>query len=145
MMFKSVRKFVVFVTKYWLPFIIWVLVIYSFSSSPTVKTSEIHWEDFVVKKTAHVIEYFIFSLLLYRGLINSKVRFEKAINIAIVGAFIYGLTDEWHQSFTPGREPRLRDVLIDTAGAILFICLLRDIILKNKKLTHLAKVIQLIR
>jgi VanZ family protein len=145
MMFRYIRKFTVFVVKYWIPFILWAVVIYSFSSNPTVKTSEIHWEDFVVKKTAHVVEYFIFSLLLYRGLINSKVRSEKAIVIAIIGTFIYGLTDEWHQFFTPGREPRLRDVLIDTSGSLFFVYSFKSIILKNEKLVHLAKVVQLIR
>ena len=29
----------------------------------------------------------------------------------------YGATDEWHQSFTPGRSPELRDVRNDAAGA----------------------------
>jgi VanZ family protein len=32
---------------------------------------------------------------------------------------IYAVSDEFHQSFTPGREPKLRDVLIDTAGSFL--------------------------
>ena len=29
----------------------------------------------------------------------------------------YALTDEFHQSFTPGREPHLRDIVIDGIGA----------------------------
>jgi VanZ family protein len=134
-----------FVLKYWLPVVIWALVIFSFSSNPTVKTSEIHWQDFIVKKTAHLVEYFIFSLILYRALINSKVSPVKALVTIVIVAFLYGATDEWHQSFTPGREPRLRDVLIDTTGAFLFVFSIKKLVYKNEKLLRLAKMIQLVR
>jgi VanZ family protein len=36
-------------------------------------------------------------------------------------AFLYGATDEFHQSFTPGRGPKFTDVLIDTFGATIFL------------------------
>lgn len=143
------RKFangvLIFVVKYWIPFIAWAIVIYSFSSNPTVKTSEVHWQDFVVKKSAHLTEYFIFSLLLYRGLINTGVNSKKAILIVILSAFLYGLTDEFHQSYTPGREPKIRDVLIDSLGSIFFVYSLKKVIIKSKKLANLARMIQLIR
>ncbi len=144
MMRKFVSKTLVFVIKYWLPFMVWVMLIYSFSSNPTVKTSEIHWQDFIVKKSAHIVEYFIYSLLLYRALINSRVSSYKALFYIVLAAFLYGAIDEFHQSFTPGREPRLRDVLIDTTGAILFVYSLKNIILRNKKLLYVAKMIQLV-
>lgn len=134
-----------FVLKYWLPVVIWALIIFSFSSNPTVKTSEIHWQDFVVKKTAHLAEYFIFSSILYRALINSGVKPSNALIYVVVAAFLYGLTDEWHQSYTPGREPRLRDVLIDTTGSLLFVFSLKIFVYKNEKLQRLAKMVQLIR
>lgn len=38
---------------------------------------------------------------------------------AIVLAFFYGLSDEVHQMFTPGRSPDILDVVADTAGAAL--------------------------
>jgi VanZ family protein len=41
--------------------------------------------------------------------------------LAVILVFLFGISDEYHQSFTPGREPRFRDVLIDTAGAVLAI------------------------
>jgi len=34
-------------------------------------------------------------------------------------ATLYGISDEWHQSYTPGRCPSAQDVLIDAAGALL--------------------------
>jgi hypothetical protein len=139
---KILLKFKLFI-KYWLPFFLWAIVIFSFSSNPTVKTSEIHWQDFLIKKTAHVIEYFFFSLLLFRALRQSNIKGKKAVLLAIVVAFLYGMTDEFHQSFTPGREPKIRDILIDTGGAALFFVFLYKIAPRNKKLTEWVKMLQL--
>lgn len=34
-------------------------------------------------------------------------------------AALYGVTDEWHQSFVPGRMADVRDVLADATGAAI--------------------------
>ncbi len=83
--------------------------------------SEFYWKDFVFKKTAHIFEYGILATLMYRGLTGSKVEKKKAMYFAVLTAFMYGLTDEFHQSFTPGRGPKFTDVLIDTTGATIFV------------------------
>jgi len=142
---KTLKAWIYYVLKYWLPFFLWAIVIYSFSANPTVKTTEIHWEDFILKKTAHLVEYFVFSLLFYRVLINSNVKPKNAFWCTVILAFIYGYSDEFHQSFTPGREPKIRDVLIDTFGSLLFILSYKYILPKSKRLTKLAQVIQLVR
>lgn len=108
------------VLKFWLPPILWGLVIFSFSSYPVGVATEIYWKDFIIKKTAHVIEYGILATLLYRAMVNSDVEKRKAMWISILISFLYGITDEFHQSFTPGREPNTRDVFIDTIGASIF-------------------------
>ena len=36
---------------------------------------------------------------------------------AVLLAVGYGVTDEWHQSFVPGRTPELRDLLADAVGS----------------------------
>lgn len=105
----------------WLPPAIWAVFIFFFSSLPVVKTTQIYWQDFILKKTAHVIEYGIFAILVYRALKVSGIKKRNAALFAILVAVIYGATDEFHQSFTPGREPRVRDVVFDTIGAILAI------------------------
>lgn len=115
---KTVLKKVV---NYWLPPILWAVVIFTFSSLQVGKSTEIYWKDFVVKKTAHIVEYGILATLLYRAMINSGTEKKKAMWYSVLLAFLYGVTDEFHQSFTPGREPRLRDVVIDTTGALLFV------------------------
>lgn len=104
---------------YWLPFFIWASLIFIFSSYPTSKVTEIHWKDFVIKKTAHLVEYSVFTVLLFRALKKSSVEKKTALIISILVAIAYGFSDEFHQSFTPGREPKIRDVLIDTFGILM--------------------------
>lgn len=107
--------------KYWLPPVMWAAVIFAFSSRPTATVSEIYWSDFFFKKFIHLVEYGILATLLYRGLINSKMQKTKAGYLSILLSFLYGASDEFHQSLTPGRDPTLRDVIIDTVGAGLAI------------------------
>lgn len=111
-----------------------------FSTRPTGTASAIVWTDFVVKKTAHLTEYGILSLLIYRGLINSGVKKGEAAGAAIIASMFYGMSDEWHQSFTPGRMPRVYDVVFDTIGATGAIYLLWNMLPKMpKKLRNWAK------
>lgn len=118
-MIKRIRfKKVVY---YWLPPILWAFVIFAFSSYPTGRVSGIHWQDFIVKKTAHIVEFAIFTLLLYRALKERGVDKRNAALFAILLAVLYGALDEYHQSYTPGREPRVRDVFFDTLGALIAI------------------------
>jgi len=104
---------------YWFPVLLWAFVIFLFSANPTTRASEIHWQDFIVKKTAHIVEYGIFTLLLFRALRGANLNMSKAVVSAIIISIIYGATDEFHQSFTPGREPTLRDVIFDSIGSLL--------------------------
>lgn len=105
------------ISRFWIPVILWAILIFAFSSEALPPTSRFYWPDFVVKKTAHIIEYGVFALLLYRAFINSGANKKKAAVYSIIIAVAYAFTDEYHQSFTPGREPRIRDVVFDTIGA----------------------------
>ena len=140
---NSCSKNMKFVFRFWLPFVLWLGVIFAFSSNPTTRASEIHWQDFIIKKTAHIVEYFIFSLLLYRALLNSGVRSKRIFAFIVFTAFLYGMSDEFHQSFTPGRDPQPRDVMFDATGSILFVYFYNKILVKNEKLLKYAKMIQL--
>jgi hypothetical protein len=134
-----------FVLTYWLPVCIWLLVIFSFSANPAIPTSQIHWQDFIVKKAAHVIEYAILSTLIFRALYNSGVSKKASVYVSFILCVVYALTDEFHQSFTPGREPRLRDVGFDTIGAGLAQYLIWIYLPKApKKLKTLATKLELV-
>lgn len=103
--------------RFFIPVVLWSLVIFTFSSFPTGSASRYYWPDFVVKKLAHMVEYGILALLVYRAFINTGVSKPVSLRFAFVWAVVYGMTDEVHQSFTPGREATLRDVIFDTIGA----------------------------
>ena len=120
------------VLRYWLPPVIWGALIFSVSSTTVPQVSEVYWQDFVAHKTAHVIEYGILGILVYRALLQEKINKKQAVIFAIGVAFLYGLTDELHQSFTPFRTSRLRDVIIDTIGATFSLWIISSIVLEPK-------------
>ncbi len=108
----------------WLPPLLWMALIFFFSSLPTIKTSKFYWQDFLLKKTAHFVEYTILSFFYFRAFWGSKFSFKKSAFLSILISFFYALSDEYHQSFVPGREPRIRDVVIDTLGASFVVYLI---------------------
>lgn len=123
----------------------WALVIFLFSSRPATPVSEIHLTDFIIKKSAHVIEYAILATLLYRVFISSGVGKRKAGIYSVILAVLYGISDEHHQSFVPGRDPKLRDVFFDTIGAVGAIYIIWNILPKTQsKLKKLAKKLQIL-
>lgn len=105
----------------WLPVLFWAFLIFRFSSGTIPLASSVYWQDFAVKKTGHVLLFGALAILIYRALRMDKVDRKRSAIWAVLLAFLYGLSDEYHQMFTQGREPRLRDVFIDGAGSILVI------------------------
>ena len=105
--------------KYWLPTLAWAILIFSFSSQPTLTTSQIYWQDFVVKKSAHLFVYAVLAVLIYRSF-NLSTHYSRLylLLFTVTITILYAVTDEFHQTFTLGREPTLRDVLIDIAGGL---------------------------
>lgn len=69
----------------------------------------------------HLGEYAMLSYLLALALWGqSGKRLTPWTYFALAAAAcVYGLSDEWHQSFVPGREAALSDVLSDCAGTVL--------------------------
>lgn len=100
---------------------------------------------FLVRKTAHFVEYAILGLLFYLNFknfismsIHSKCLEQTSIFIpilAILASALYACTDEFHQLFVPGRSGQLFDVFVDTLGALTGI-LLVTLILKIKSKIH---------
>ncbi len=73
--------------------------------------------DHIVRKTAHFIEYALLAaaIALHCRVIKTKVSYGLLLSILIAG--LYACTDEYHQTFVPGRSGQLSDVLLDTIGA----------------------------
>lgn len=71
--------------------------------------------NFIVRKSAHFLEYMILSLLAFNVLIM-YFDINNVLIIGIIFVFLYACSDEIHQLFVPGREGAIRDVIIDTCG-----------------------------
>ena len=71
-------------------------------------------------KLAHVVAYLVMGVLFSRAAAGST-RWSSPVVFVVAAmlAALYGVSDEWHQSFVPGRDASLGDVLADTVGALL--------------------------
>ena len=120
--------------KLWFPVLIWASFIFWLSSIPHLK-SNLEF-DLMLRKIAHVFEYFILTLLLHRAFKGSfsMSTFHLFIYPAVF-SFLYAASDEFHQSFVPGRNCSVRDVFIDAVGILSFYMVLKILALHQKK-TH---------
>jgi VanZ family protein len=72
-------------------------------------------------KFAHGVGYGLLGAVLIRALAGSRLKgvtWSRA-GLAVLLATLYGVSDEFHQSFVPGRSPDRLDVLADCIGAAL--------------------------
>jgi VanZ family protein len=81
---------------------------------------------FLIRKLAHVTEYAILSLFLC---FSFNPRHPESWHIrsalgAVAIAGLFSLTDEYHQSFVPGRTASIKDCGLDTFGALVGMLLL---------------------
>ncbi len=89
-------------------------------------------------KVAHMFLYFGLGVLLHLTFRNSDnvILRRYAAIFAIILGVLYGITDEYHQSFVPGRSSSIHDLLADGIGVtiaqILFLALI-VINLRRKK------------
>lgn len=105
---------------YWAPVVCLMGIIFIFSSQSAVQVTPTYWSEFTFKKTLHLIEYGVLAVLVYRALRNTyRLSLVNTFYISWLVASFYGFTDEFHQTFIPTREGRLRDVIIDALGAAL--------------------------
>lgn len=95
--------------------------------------------EFPVRKTAHATEYALLSILLFGTLVKDAKTKKKAGLLAIGFTAIYATSDEIHQWFVPGRNCQIRDVLIDTVGAVFGIAMLWLILYLNQRRKNRSK------
>ncbi len=130
-----------FFLKYWLPLLIWLGVIYVGSTSvmsaehtsryivpfllwlkPGMSPAAIWTILVVARKCAHVTEYAVLALLLWRAFRNIRVLRTKTLRVfgaVLLGCALFAASDEFHQTFVKSRTPSVRDVLLDVTGALL--------------------------
>jgi VanZ family protein len=137
MPYKQMRRFL----KNWLPVIVWVGVIFIGSTDlmsaehtsrfvvpflrwlkPDISAETVASIHFIVRKCTHVGEYAILWLLLLRAgtLMTNSRRSIPILYVSVLGVcLIVAATDEFHQTFVASRGASLRDIMIDTSGAVL--------------------------
>ena len=134
---------------YWLPVAAWMALIFSASSDsrsyehssslvepilrwlfPHLSEAWIHNLHELLRKGAHLTEYAVLALLLWRA-IRQPVKNDprpwswRLARLVLLLVMLYAATDEFHQQFVPTRTSLVSDVFIDTGGAAAGLLLLR--------------------
>lgn len=107
----------------YLPLIFYWIILFILTSLPTSSVPSVGVND----KVEHFLAFFVLSFLVYlTALFQKKKIFLKkyAILFTFIIVSIYGIFDELHQLFIPGRSCELNDLLADIAGAIIGILIL---------------------
>lgn len=107
-----------------IPSIIWMSVIFYFSSRSTVGIGTNNTDRFLILKSFHLIEYAFLALLF-------SIAIYKRKTVVII-SYLYALSDEIHQFFVPGRTGLFRDTLIDLIGILIGIFIFDKLFSKNK-------------
>lgn len=92
--------------------------------------------SFIVRKAAHFSAYALLGALIFLLAGEYNLHRKKSFLVSVIVSFLYACSDEFHQTFVKGRSGELRDVVIDTLGAIFgctVIVLFKLIFVKIKK------------
>jgi len=121
----------------WWPALVWAGVIFtlstdSFSSEhtanilslivrrilPHLTEHQFHYIHHIIRKSAHFTEYFVFCVLIYRGVRGDRKGWRWTWGIsALAVAAGYSIMDEIHQAFVASRTASPYDSLLDSTGA----------------------------
>ena len=106
--------------KYQLPVLIWMGFIFALSCVPGSTLAPIEFMD--AHLIAHSLLFGMLYILGYRALKYqnySRFLHEFSLLAALVLVALYGASDEFHQSFTPGRTEDFKDLMIDVMAGLV--------------------------
>ena len=129
----------------WWPALLWAGIIFSMSTDtfsaehtgsvlepilrwlvPSITEDQFAAIHFFIRKSAHFTEYYIFCLLLYRGVRGDRSGWRWTWGLtALFCAAGYSALDEIHQAFVASRTASVYDSLLDSAGAFVAFAVLR--------------------
>ena len=103
---------------YWIPVMGYCLLIFVQSSYPSApRPEDLPHTD----KLLHFLAYAILGVLFFRAFGNTlqgKADSRLLMILSIIGASLYGISDEIHQHYVPSRHADMADILADTIGGI---------------------------
>ncbi len=100
----------------WLPALVVMIVIFLLSSLPSNEVPDFGFLDSLIKNGGHFLGYALLGLTYSYALPHRLSGRSKNV-LVIVLALLYALSDEFHQSFVPGRSPSWIDIAVDGLGA----------------------------
>jgi VanZ family protein len=101
-------------SRYIVPFLLWL--------KPDMSPNAIWTILVVARKCAHVTEYAVLAILLWRAFRSVPNLHSKSLTVfgaVLLGCALFAASDEFHQTFVKSRTPSVRDVLLDVGGALL--------------------------
>lgn len=108
------------------PLFLWLGLIFFLSSQSVLIDIDNQVGDKTFYKSAHFFAYAVLMWLVWRALSPRRCADWPLLLAALGLTVLYGVSDEVHQLFVPGRQGRVADVLFDSAGALAMILLLRQ-------------------
>ena len=113
------------------PLVIYWLILFSATTLPAASMPSFG----VVDKVNHLLAYFILAILLFLTLLfQQKILLSKnkVAGYALIICSLYGMLDEVHQIFIPGRSAEFLDFLADVCGALLGVLLMNYLVIRSK-------------
>ena len=98
--------------------ILYCTFIYWLSDQPSLPTPMLFSHQ---DKLFHAGAYFVMAGFALRTFRYHTVSLPKLVINSLIFCSLYGMSDEWHQSFVPGRMSDVADWAADTVGAMLFL------------------------
>jgi hypothetical protein len=122
----------------WIPALIWMIIIFVLSHQTGSELNTylplvqrwLPWLDSF--DIGHFFTYFILACFIWWALASHRLNVSL---IVVLLCILYGLTDEYHQSFVAGRTPDLLDIRNDTIGALLAMIFVQIPFIRNRTFT----------
>lgn len=125
-MFSTIERMLKFINITCLA--IYCSFIYYLSSQPSLLAPSLFKHQ---DKLFHMGAYFIMGVLAWHVFKHYYSRMVTIFILSLCFCSLYGISDEWHQSFVAGREADFLDWIADTIGACIALSI---VYVRNKKI-----------